>query len=323
MNETEQFAPIPYQKIDFKDGSVEIPTKPLCDIEQIHAAQEIVDQNYPELASMLREGHPWREMKNLHALQTQEQSMDVLVEEIGFDLNDPNARLAIFISEIHDLGRVIDGLKNEKLPIPQEFEGLAHHGQFSVKILEEWHALDGFPAETQEIIKFAVEHHANKSTAALPENASDLQKTEYVYNCIFRDIDKLTLLVGKGEKYLYDPKVRSDQFNIVKGKVGQDEAGNERFLGENGQVTQEAMDLFLNNKLNDVNKLFTYETYMLNVLGFIFDINLVGVLKNVAESGIVEKFLNYFEQRLSTDQFQAINQKVHSYLEERGIELSE
>lgn len=323
MNETEQFNKIPYQKIDFKDGSVEIPTAPLCNIEQIHAAQNIVDQNYPELASLLREDHPWREMKNLHALQTQEQSMDVLVEEIGFDLNDPNARLAMFVSEVHDLGRVIDGLKVDKLPIPQEFEGLIHHGQFSVKILEQWGVLDLFPVETQEIIRFAVDHHADKNTAPLAENASDLQKNEYVYNCIFRDLDKLALLVGKGEKYLYDPKVRSDQFNIVKIKVGQDEEGNDRFLGENGQITQQAMDLFLNEKLNDVKNFFTYETYMLNALGFIYDINLVGVLKNVVKSGVINKFLGYFEKQLSDEQFQAINQKVHSYLEERGIELPE
>ena len=318
MNEPTENQFQPSKQIVFKDGTVEIPTAPLCTIEQIHEAQRIIEEKYPELASILPENHYWRQSKELHEIQTQDNSLDVL-EELGFDPNDPNARLAMFIGEVHDLGRIIDGYRNDHDKIlPEGYEGLEHHGQFSVRVLENWQALEGFSPEAQEIIKFVVEHHAEKDRVELPENANDKQKFEYVFNCLFRDLDKLAIFEGKAERNMYDESERTRQTKVMKGVVGE-----QNYLGENGTITDKAMENFQNEKLNGVKEFFTYETFCLNTMSFIYDINLVSVLKKVVDSGIINKSLAYFKKQLSDKQYQAIDSKIHSYLDQRGLKLPE
>lgn len=318
--------------IKFKDSEVEIPTAPLCTIEQIHAAQQIVNEKYPALAELLPEGHPWREDKAMHGVHTQEKGL--ILGELDFDQDDPNARLIMFIGEVHDLGRVIDGLKKLKEseraehPVPKGFENMVHHGEYSVEILKDWKVLEGFSPETQEIINFAVLNHSKKEDTPLPENATAKERIEYVYNTIFRDLDKLTGLVDKAEKYLTDPATREKQFNVVIGIL---RSVNKEFLGETGQVTPEGLALFLDGKLNDVHEFYTYETYMLNTLGFIFNINLPAALEVAVNSNVTDKFLDYFREHKSDDgvvlhmpkdQFDQIESKVKTYVDEMQKKLT-
>ena len=104
-----------------------------------------------------------------------------LVEKL--ELNNHDARLALFIALFHDLGRFYEAKINNK------FNNKYDHASDSVKILFEEDFIKLFPIEEEDydLIKKAVYYHNKKE---LPEELSD--KERFFCNMI-RDVDKIDI----------------------------------------------------------------------------------------------------------------------------------
>lgn len=300
-----------------KNEQIEMPSVPLCTIEQLHEAEMVVGSHYQALFDQLKEvavDHPWLEQKQLHSIIAQTHEIEVL-DDLGFDLNDPNARLILFIGANHDLGRVIQALKEQQLEVPAEFETLDNHGQYSAVLLKMWGALEPFSSNAREIISHVVGHHADIKTPEPEDGASQQERIEYLFTCLIRDVDKLSVFMKEVDGYLKDENVKQGETFLMK-KVAPD------FQGEAGTINEEALRQFQERKPLDRRDCLTYEAYMLQLLSWIFDVNLNAITKKIVDCGSINQLLNYFQKQLPAEQYEMILTTTQNYLSSLSIELN-
>lgn len=305
--------PQPTLRIEFIDGAIEIEQgEPLCDEETIRRAHEIIgNQN---ILDGLPAGHRWGEAKLQHAVLATaevEKRESVVYGFFKDELPDDYYALLAFVATVHDLGRIIEGKKQLGL-LPPDYRQFSHHGEESVNLLREWGVLEQFPPETREIIEYAIAHHADKSTPPLPENPTELDKKKYFYTCALRDVDKLALFRNKTDSYLFDADEKRAQakLNHLQGELKE----------INPSTVLETFTRFQPIKREEC---VSYEAYMLQYLGWLFDIKLKPVLEEVVKIGAIEKILRYFrEQNIPDDQYQKIEETVTSYLAKFGLALT-
>ena len=294
-------------RIPLKNGDVEIPNQSLCTFEVLLKNAAIIEKEYPKLIADLPNDEPWKYPKAAHALLTTDAGKKTLYE-IQQQSPEENYYLLLFIIGNHDLGRVIDAKKRHGLPLPAECENTTHHGTASVQLLKNWGVLSSFSQDTQEIISYSLEHHADMVTPKLEPNASDTEKIKHAFTCLVRDIDKLSLFVHNTDKYLSDEKTKAGQIQM------------NNLEGEQGMIKPVALlDDFTKYKIIDRTRCQSYEAFMLQFLAWIYDVNVKKVLKQIVQSGAVEKLLEYFKNHLPENQYQDILQATNSYLESQEL----
>ncbi len=119
-------------------------------------------------------------MKLKHTIRVYE-LMVKLVEKLQLDNHD--ARLALFIALFHDLGRFYEAQKNNK------FNNRYDHAADSVQVLFDEGLIKEFPIDEKDydLIKKAVFYHNKKE---LPE---DLTDKEQFFCHMIRDVDKIDI----------------------------------------------------------------------------------------------------------------------------------
>lgn len=300
--------------IDFKNCSVELENIALCHLDQVTEAEKSVESLYLQLGSSLPDGHPWKEAKIEHAARTRLAGAAAMVN-IQAQLIEENSELLSFIALSHDLGRPIEARRNLGWVEVQYQQG--HHGMLSVKAMESIGLLQSFPSETQEIVKYAVEHHADTRTPILPGDATGADKYKYVFTCLLRDMDKLSTFANRTEGYLFDEVNKKKQAEVNKLSFDKEHPAAEWGIID----PPELVDIFASGQAIARGACKSYEAFMLQYLAWIYDINLRSMIGEAINTGVVSKILDYFNKQLPQDQYQKINQSTISYLAMQGFSL--
>jgi len=295
--------------IEFKDFDLTVPNEALCTTEQIKSAFTRVKERYPEIAEGVPEGNPWRDDKITHATDVKKKGGKVFSRQ----LSKQNFALLILMAGVHDIGRTIQAKKDNDIPVEEEFAENAHHGKYSVIALKKWGIFDILPQKASEIVAFAVEHHGDKLTPPLPSTPSEEEKLKFFFCAILRDMDKLEGLIGDANNYLFDKDYKSKQIKVNK------------LQGEEGKIVpQQALDLFADHQPIDNDLCKSYESYILKLLSWIYDINLRNVLNEVWESRVIQDYyFKYFRQQLPPEDAKRIVSATRKFFESRGLTLEE
>lgn len=296
-------------KVEMINGNIEIENNPLCKREQISEASKVIEEHVPKIIEGLPDGHPWKGGKLVHRMFVISESERSIRKYFGDALSEENYVLMSFLASVHDLGRAIEAKKKLGI-LPEDYRRFSQHGEESVNLLKDWGALNNFSQDTQEIIKYVILHHADKSSPALPENPTELDKLKHFYTCIFRDSDKLALFRDRTDAYLKDEgeKIKQTQVNNL--------------IGETGKIEPEELTkTFSEFYTIDRSKCKSYEAFMLQYLAWIFDLNLKTSLKEAVDCGAIPKILNYFKKSLSPEQYNGIYKTTENYLNKAGHSL--
>jgi len=292
--------------VKVKEQNIEINSFSLCESQSVQKAFEATGPRINNFFEKLPKGHPWREQKLEHQKMVSSEACQILTEVVGDRWPQENYDFLSFLGKIHDLGRVTQALG--KMP-----DG-SHHGYESIKILEEWGIIGEktkyFTEETQEIIRYVLIHHAEKNTPELPDNPTEIDQKKYLCACLFRDTDKLANFKGRTDVYLSE-KGKKEQIGL-----------HSHFLGEEtGKIDPpEVLEGFVSRSSINVKECRSYESYMLQHLAWIFDINFKATLREIIAAGAIEKHLAYFKERLNKADYSQIEKTTLSYLKERGFD---
>lgn len=301
--------------IDFRNYRIELENIALCNLDQIIEAKKCVGDLYLQLGSGLPNGHPWKEAKIDHATHTVNAGGGVMTN-IRAQLVTENSELLSFLALSHDLGRPLEARRNLGLVEAEYQQG--HEGVLSVKAMESIGLLQGFPSETQDIVRYAVEHHADTKTPVISENATSVDKYKYIFTCLLRDMDKLSTFANRTDGYLTDEINKKKQAEVNKLNFDP-----EHPTAEWGVIDPpELIDTFISNQVIARGTCRSYEAYMLQYLAWIFDINLKAMVGEAINTGVVSKILKYFEKQLPEDQYSRIKQSTSEYLAKQGFTIT-
>jgi len=304
-------------------------------------AKEIIASHYPQMADLLKDGHPWKEAKALHGALTAQTGQEIL-SEMGFENNDPNRELICLIGEIHDLGRVPDGLQQklaqnanpERMEEAERFAalfaGCKDHGEMSVKILEEWGVFNVFSPDTADIIRFAIAHHTDDQSPILPRPDTDeAEMMKFIVTALIRDLDKLALFIGKTAKYLYDEKEIQRQEEIVKNLLNQ--KYHLTYRGRDKRVEEVVMNFVRNWQPIPQRFITTYQQYMIYMASWALDMNSPEVLRRLAKDMIDAEFteskppinmiLDWLDNHICKEQATEIRQAIRAYFAKNNITI--
>jgi len=302
----------PKVSIEFKDFSLTVSNEALCTTDQIKSAFAKVKEKYPEIVEGLPEGHPWRDDKITHATAVKRKGGRVF-EEFKRQLSKENFALLIFIAGVHDIGRAIQAKKDHDIPVEEEFAESTNHGKYSVIALKKWGIFDILPEKASEIVAFAVEHHGDKLTPPLPRFPYEDEKLKFFFCAILRDMDKLEGIIGETNNYLFNEEYKGEQIKVNKLQGEEDKI-----------VPRQVLDLFENYQPIDNDLCKSYESYILKLLAWIYDINLRGALNEILESRVIQDyFFKYFRKQLPPEESERIVKATKDYLASRGLKLEE
>lgn len=302
--------------INFKDGTIELENTPLCTRDQILIADKKINYLFLTLGERLPDDHPWKAPKIVHAMDARHVGANVFRALEGQIVKE-NFAMLVLMAGAHDMGRVIEAEKKEGLSVEPGYETIGHHGVLSVKVLEKAGVFDIFSKEASNVMKYAIEHHAYKSTPTLPEKATPFEKTQYVFTCILRDMDKLSIFKKQTDSYLYNLNHKQRE-----AKVNSLEFTDENLTAEHGTIDPiDLLEVFSKYGVIDRSKCRFYEAYMLQYTAWIFDVNLRLIEEEIIGTGAINKLLGYFQKQLPLDQYQTIFQTIEDYLQKQGLKL--
>lgn len=307
---TVQSEPSPTFNLNIRGQIVTVVNEALCSFDDLHELYHIASTHSRELIDQLPPDHPWR-AKPTHGLQVAAEAQ-LTFGTLLDTLREENFYLLVLMAALHDLGRPLEAIRKKN----PTYEG-RHHGHFSVELLNEWGALQSFSADTAQLIRYVIEHHADKSTPVLPENPTELDKLKYLYTAMIRDLDKVGLFRHKTHLYLWDRREKAAQEEVLR-KL------NPAYRGEIGVIdSPRYLEEFQQCWTLDRKDLLSYEAYMLNFLAWIFDLNTTVALQAVSECGAIEELLAYFKwAMIENDGRDAaiISATVDEFLTQQGID---
>jgi len=297
-------------RMSLRGQEVDIDNRPLCSVEQVLAAMEIVDREYPQFIAPLPEDHPWKWGKVVHAGHTVEAVQEIFGGDFGFCLE--NLALLLFVSGVHDIGRAAEAKGKENLPLDPELKGIKDHGESTVILLGKCVVLDLFPSEARCLLEWSIRAHSGIKSPELKAEATSLDRLMYFFACVVRDMDKLALFAGKTDIYLYDKpeKTRQIGLNDLEGEQGTINPPSHIAVFEAGEaiIRKECR---------------SYESYMLQFLAWIFDVNVSRVMRAIVDSGAIRSLLRYFLDRLPAAEWARIQAKTRAYLGDHGIDIGD
>lgn len=287
--------------VEFREETFWVEIRSLCTQEQLQQAGGIVEREIPSLMEALPEGHPWKEGKVIHRKVVQGE-VQTIVGYFTTHFPPEYYELLSFLGGVHDLGRAIEAKKKLGM-LPATYRMFLHHGEESANLLKDWGVTDIFEPDTQEIIRYATVHHADRETPSLPASPAPLDVLKHFYTSLVRDIDKLGIFRAKTDALLYDPTEKAKQIDVGG------------FEGEKRTIDPEnLLDTFQTFRTLDRSRCRSYESVMLQYLAWIFDVNLPIVLTEVVYTGAIEKLLRYFAQQLREEQYRQIEETTVRYL---------
>ncbi|PSO43986.1 MAG: hypothetical protein BRC22_03070 [Parcubacteria group bacterium QH_9_35_7] len=285
-----------------------LPNYKLCDINNIKKCKKAIRKKLPKVISPLPDNYPWKERKELHMKKTEEATYDIINEHFKDKIVEENLRLADFINHFHDIGRYLQGQRKLGI-LDDKYKDFGNHGEAGVNLLERWQVLDIFSEKVQEMIKYAIGNHSIKDTKPLPDQPSDPDRFKFFYLIVARDMDKYDNLVRQIDQYLHEGEGKERTFELfpqIKRKNG-------------GTISPKIMNNFKNNKLINTDNIRSYEEYILQMLAWVFDVNLQIVLEEIFKSGAVEKMLDYLEEEIDKKEYLQIQETVEKFSKSKNL----
>lgn len=295
-------------RVETRQGCLSYTDRPLCTDGQINAALSIVASHQAGLFSLLPEDHIWNAGKQQH-MSRANVAKQPLVDEMRNVISPSNFRLLEFIFRVHDLGRVIEGA--DKLgTLPPGITYCGNHAEQSVRLLNQWGALNSFTLETRGLIEYVIRHHVGAHSLCISEldAREPIEATALLFTWLFRDADKYLIFKDRTHQYLYDGEKKSGEMRVHE------------FAGELCRIDPEDfLATFGQHQVPNKNRIVSYEAYMLYYLSWIFDVNLRSVLQSIVETGAISMLLAYFYQQLPRDVAAQIEKATREYLAETGL----
>ncbi len=283
-------------------GGASFQDQPLCSMAEVTKAIREVTKLGMAFFNRLLEEDRW------HDKQKDILRADEVVNSISVfnQLCQENRSLLQLIFMSHDLGRVVESLHRQGIwQVKAE-----RHPIESVKVLRSWGIDKYFESKAWEVISYSIEHHTDQTSPLIPDDLNDMEKLKRVIACFLRDIDKLDTFTQTTDLYLFDKEKRADE------------------MAKHGFVEEKTVnpDFFLKMLAQHVtpprNSIVSYEAYMVYFLGWIFDVSLPEVLRQIVQSGAITKLLDYFKRQLPEEQYESIQLATVSFLEKHEISIS-
>jgi len=299
---------------------ITLPTRDLCLPSHIEGAQATIENAAPQLVEMLQQidpDHPWLS-KGVHSAKTCNNVFRIL-EILGISIDSNNAKLLGFAAYNHDLGRIVQALKDAGQKFSPEMMTLKEHGEYTAQLLREWGVDMLFGTDCWKVLEYLFVHHADPKMPAIPDNPSELQIWKHDMLRVLRVADKFATMVNRTDYYLTPEGIAGQNPLMEKEceKVGR------FYLDEAGYINEEALDAFSKRQPFARYLCETYEAYMVNYLAWIFEIDIPEILKSIFKSGFVHKITGYLIAREVPDnQINLVYNEVIDYLQNMGVDTS-
>jgi hypothetical protein len=253
--------------------------------------------------------HPWISKAQHQAKSAA--NVGKVLRILGLDPSSENGGLLEFAASRHDLGRIIQALKDGGEITSGPMMALKDHGQYSVELLKEW----GIPQILPDgwfLLDYTITHHLDVVQPPLAEGADMRQQWLYSCTAIIRVADKFTTMLNRTDHYLSPEGIAGDIALMEKECRHLDKP----FYGEAGYINQEAFTPFSQRKPFLRADCSTYEAYIgAFYMGWLFDIEIPELIREIVNSGFVEKILGYLRSRnIPPEQMDIVQNTVSEYL---------
>lgn len=290
-------------QVQFRNGTLEVPELQLCSEEQLSRAEAIVKDELPTLFALLPPGHVWNQGKLDHMGLVDTVKLPIL-EAFQGTMSDLNYRFLFFIYSIHDIGRVPEALRKLNR-LPSDFPCYKQHAEATLIVLQQWKVFDVLSPEARLVINYAIERHIGQASPVLPDKASDIEKWMYLIACLLRDMDKYGIFYEKTDQYLGSAEKKRQEIEI------------HGYAGEQYRINPPTfLDAVSTLQVPPRNEIVSYEAYMLYFSSWVFDVNVVMVLRRIRETGAIDRLLAYFRSHLNDEQYERIHSAFTTFFEQ-------
>lgn len=294
--------------IKLTGGSVELNNEPLCDAAQLAAFEMIVREKMPAEWAKLPPGHVWQ--KGAHSeMAPWPYLSEELLKLLGANFN--LFRLAFLV---HDIGlpNVWLCYKAQPRQWDENFIAKQNHAEESVEVLQRWGALDALPELARDVLVYSITHHADGVSPKLPADATEIQKWQYVFACLLRDIDKYVIYVTLTKGYIGSDDVQKQECHLYS-------------ITMDSRIDPEHfIELFTRYLPLPKKEMKTYAAYMLYFLGWwSSDVSLEIIIKAIHQTGAIEMLLGYLKKQIPASQYIRIEEADQAFAKSHNIEIKQ